>query len=251
MSALPQDHRSPDRQQRWIELKNVGASTIPAFGVVEVDDASRDDMGRTVLHVKRPTAASLVNVVVNGHQEIPVDGEGRVGTNDFPAYALYTGGTPSPGASYGTAVDSYLLESGATGFIICGDSDGTIVRVMRDGGGGSQWLFGQLAEDMCVGDGSADIDNITDVDTGASIGDLTALNTFALAGLDNDYVLLKYIAAIGDWVIIQVKHHAVAVLVEGSVYIDGLYIKGKVRDIAAMYCADERTVTLLELEECE
>lgn len=249
MSGLPLDTRSPHQQQRWIELKNTGGSDIPAFAVVEVDGASHDDMGRTILHVKRPTADNLANVVVNGAQVIPVGEQGRVGTNDFPAYVLCTGGTPAAGERWGTTANSYYIQQNKSGFRICGDHDTAteVVRVMRDSAG-SRWLFGQLAEHMCTTDANADCDNLTDVDTGESVSNLTAKNTFTLAGRDNDYVLLKWIETINDWVIVQVQHHLVSVLVDLT--LSSTHIVGVRRDIAAMYCGDEYNDNLIELEDC-
>lgn len=109
-------------------------------------------------------------------------------------------------------------------------------------------LKGQLAEHMCTTDASADVDNIVDLATGETVANLTALNTLTLAGRDNDIVILQWDQSQSNWVIIQVQHHLLPVLVD--VYVSGTKLKGSYRDIAAMYCGDQREADLEDLAEC-
>lgn len=139
--TLPQDTRAPHRQQRWIELENVGSSTIPPFGVVEIVESYRPERtglvpgdGPTVVKVKRPTIDSLPHFYVNGPTAIPEGKRGKPGTNDFPCLALYNQQfTPVSGEMWGTVKDSFLLGKGRQGAAIVGDADNSLglVRVNR------------------------------------------------------------------------------------------------------------------------
>lgn len=144
--TLPQDDRSPHRQQRWLDCKNVGSQSIPAYGVVQIDDTERVESVRTVLNVKRPTTDGHCNVMINGPLAIAENGSG-VCTNDFPAYALYSG-SPAVSEVWGSTANSFMLKKNARGFIILGDEDGTIVRIQRDF---SEFLFAEalLGMDLC------------------------------------------------------------------------------------------------------
>lgn len=137
--VLPQDTRAPHRQQRWIELENVGDTDIPAFGVVEIVESYRPERlnlvpgdGPTVVKVKRPTMDSLSHFYVNGPLEIPIGKRGPVGTNDFPCMVGYDrqSDTPATGQAWGTVKDSYLIGRGRQGVAIVGDAD-TIHNIVR------------------------------------------------------------------------------------------------------------------------
>lgn len=133
--SLPHDTRAPHRQQRWIDAVNVGSDDIPAYGVVEIVETIQDDTFRTVVQVKRPTGNGLRNVMLNGPKIIAGlsgnDAGSGVVTNDYPAYALYSGGTPEVGEIWGSTANSFALKPGASGFMIIGDASGGIVRVVR------------------------------------------------------------------------------------------------------------------------
>lgn len=128
-AAIPQDSRSPHRQQRWLLAKNVGSVDIPPHAVVEITDATHDGDGVTILEVQRPTANSFPNVAANGLLRIPVGGYGYV-TDDFPAYVKYTG-SPVEGEVYGAVSGSFEAQQGYTGFWILGDAHDGIVRVLK------------------------------------------------------------------------------------------------------------------------
>lgn len=142
--TLPQDTRSPHQQQRWIELVNVGSGSIPSGGLCEVTGSTRDAENQaTILQVRRPTADSLPNIVLNGPLQIPAGKKARIGTNDYPAWAFYNpaDGTPIPGQMWGSVKDSFALGKGRQGFTIAGDpfagtpypgeSNADFVRVTR------------------------------------------------------------------------------------------------------------------------
>jgi hypothetical protein len=144
VSNLPQDTRSPHQQQRWLELVNVGSSSIPSGGVCEVVGSMRDAENQaTILQVRRPIADCLPNVVINGPLRIPSGKSARIGTNDYPAWAFYNNGdgTPMSGQMWGSVKDSFALGKGRQGFTIAGDpfngvpyegsSNASFVRVLR------------------------------------------------------------------------------------------------------------------------
>jgi hypothetical protein len=145
--ALPQDTRGPHRQERWIACKNVGSQDIPGYGVVQVDDASRQNTDETIVHVKRPTADGHCNVLINGPMPITVGKEG-VCTNDYPAYGLYADDTPVTNQVWGSRANAFTLKKNVRGFIIIGDDDGEKVRVNRDP---SEYVIAEaeLDQDLC------------------------------------------------------------------------------------------------------
>lgn len=145
--SLPQDSRGPHRQQRWVSCKNVGSQTIPAYGVVQVVDASRVEVGRTIIHVKRPTMDGHCNILINSPMPI-AEGAFGICTNDFPTYALYGDDTPAVSEVWGSKANAFTLKKNKRGFIILGDPDGLKVRINRDP---RDWLIAEaeLNEDLC------------------------------------------------------------------------------------------------------
>lgn len=136
---VPQDSRSPFRQQRWIECTNVGESTLSAFSVVEVTGSTRPEAtegktpggGRTVLEVDVASTDSPEATVVLGPYDIPAGGYG-ICTADEPMYARYYDWSPANGDQAGVAEGtSYLSPSPQYGYIILGDAADGLVRVMR------------------------------------------------------------------------------------------------------------------------
>lgn len=132
---LPQDHRSPTSNQRWIEVYNGSGETIPPYSIVEIDDSSMDN-GRTYVTVIKPVHDCVENFLVTGHQCI---GAGKYGyaTNDYPTYVAYDG-TPVQGEDWGPQEGSFLAGKNRRGLKIVGNAhaDATsgleIVRVTRD-----------------------------------------------------------------------------------------------------------------------
>lgn len=129
---LPANHESPHLRSRWLQLKNVGAVTIPAFGVCEIVDASRPESGGSVtpgggprlIHVRRTTTATPCSTIVNGPCEIPANKVGRPGTYDDPMLALVAE-EYDPGTDVGLPKDSFILTEGYCGYRIVGDYDAT------------------------------------------------------------------------------------------------------------------------------
>jgi len=141
--TLPQDTRSPHRQQRWIELYNASAETIPPFAALEIvsPGSERPEQGsnytpgdgRTVLYVRRATRDNPCATVINGPCEIPMYQYGRVGTMDDPMLALVANASYQTGTVVGVKSGSFFLEEGYCGYLIIGDYDsGTVtMRVKR------------------------------------------------------------------------------------------------------------------------
>ena len=136
--TLPLDTRSPFRSQRWIECKNIGATTLTAFSVAEIVEASRPEQastqtpegGRTVLHVRAVTADSRHNTAIIGPLAIAQNKFGTC-TLDFPAYVQVQTGTPANGETWGPKNGDLGISSGQSGFTILGDYDNGLVRVIR------------------------------------------------------------------------------------------------------------------------
>ena len=139
---VDQGHGAPFRQQRYIEIENVGASEIPAYGIVEITDSYRPekgaagytpDGGATVLKVEVATTDSPCAWIINGHCPIPVGQRGRVGTMDFPTMAIFYEAPTSVGQAHGIQAGSYYLHQDGCGLVYVGDYDPvtTMGRVIR------------------------------------------------------------------------------------------------------------------------
>lgn len=126
---VPLDTRSPHRQQRWIECRNDSASSLAPMSVVQVIGSIEPEQGRTVLLVSEAISDSPEETAVTGHLAIP-SGEYGICTMDFPAYARCTG-TPANGEIWGLPHGETSLASGYNNFVILGDYENGIVRVMR------------------------------------------------------------------------------------------------------------------------
>jgi hypothetical protein len=149
--TIPQTSASPHRQQRFIELKNVGSATIPPFGVCEVAGSYRPEQtsqytpndGRTVMQVRLATKDNPCATIVNFACEIPPGEERRVGTMDDPLLALVAA-VYDPGTPVGVKAGSFRLERGYCGYIILGDYDlgtgGTMRVARRDDCPSEMWV---------------------------------------------------------------------------------------------------------------
>nr|MCU0872014.1 hypothetical protein [Pirellulaceae bacterium] len=137
---IPQYDAAAYRQQRWIELENVCSDEIPAYGVCEVTGSYRPETasdqtpggGRTVLKVQKPTRDNPCAYVLNGPCPIAPGYTGKVGTADYPAYALVES-APNAGEQWGVKAGSFALVKGYCGYVIWGDYDAALgnVRVMH------------------------------------------------------------------------------------------------------------------------
>ena len=137
--TLVQDGCAPMRQQRWIELENVGSVEVPPFGVCEVVDSYRPEQGtnytpgdgRTVLRVRMAERDQPCVTVVNGPCTIPVGENRRVGTMDDPMLAQVET-EYQPGTVVGVRAGSFKLQEGHCGYLIIGDYDaGTNTQRVR------------------------------------------------------------------------------------------------------------------------
>lgn len=140
---IPQDSRSPFRQQRHVILENYGSLEIPAFAACEIVGSYRTEIGddnqsgRLVYRVTRPTASSLpnYNVAFCGPKSISVGSRGN-GTLDFPTHAIYLQTTtPFIGSQWGTVENSFSLGPDETGFVCHGDVANGIMWINIVGGG--------------------------------------------------------------------------------------------------------------------
>lgn len=136
----PQDTRAPFQQQRWIEIENVGGSTIPAFGACEVTDSYRPEQGhytpndgRTVLKARLSQIDDPCLSVINGPCAIPPGETRRVGTMHDPMLALVEPSSLPAGTVVGIRKNSFYLQYGYCGYLIIGDYDGGTgtIRVKR------------------------------------------------------------------------------------------------------------------------
>ena len=139
---IPQHPAAPFRQQRWIELHNIGEVTIPAFACVEIMDAYRPEAtggltpggGRTVLKVGQVSRDSIPNTIINGPLAIPAGGKGYPGTMHDPMYALAEAMMVA-GTTCGPVKEQWYLQDGKKGYVALGDyitgSPSGILRVMR------------------------------------------------------------------------------------------------------------------------
>jgi len=127
---IPQHSGAFYRKQRFVELYNVGTSTIPAYGACEIVGSSRPekvggitpDGGATILHVRLSETDNPCNHVINGHCPIPAGQRGKPGTKDSPMLALVYAEYPS-GTGIGIKTGSYFLEEGYCGYVVDGDYD--------------------------------------------------------------------------------------------------------------------------------
>jgi len=111
-------------QVRWLEIRNVGSSEIPPFGVVEITGASLEEPNRIVLTVQLPTEDNATFVAFNSWHPVPVAKRG-LGTLDSPVFSRYyaSGGTPAFGQIWGVENGLYELSPGYSGFFIYGAVD--------------------------------------------------------------------------------------------------------------------------------
>lgn len=128
--TIPQTPAAPMRQQRWIEILNVGGATIPPFGACEVTDSYRPEQGslytpsdgRTVIKARMSTIDEPCLSIINGPCEIPAYEFGRVGTIDSPMLAMVASDYPA-NTDVGIKAGSFALTEGICGYRVVGDYD--------------------------------------------------------------------------------------------------------------------------------
>lgn len=118
----------------WLTALNVGGSTIPPFGLCEVQ--ATDANG--ILLVSVPTNNDA-DCMICGLTQIPIGAYGSVTRHEpfFAMYDPYTNNPPTPAAQqeWGAAAGSYFLTWGQTGFLTLGpafptEASGGYPRVM-------------------------------------------------------------------------------------------------------------------------
>lgn len=195
MSGIPQDSRSPFRQQRWVEALNNTQSDLDSFSLVAITDATRDlTTGQTVLTVDLPSTTTHVALLCcTGPQSIKAGKKGMV-TLDFPCYVQYdTANTPANGEQWGHTNASVKIAKNHQGFRICGDPDGNIVRVERDTD--ASLIRFELTADLDRNStATAKLLDIDWTDTGATI---TVRDPFTTPGCWQAYTGYKGFAVLG------------------------------------------------------
>jgi hypothetical protein len=100
--------------ERWLPVKNVGASEVPAYGAMQVDGY---ESSTGAVQVKRPTKDDMdpAMVLLNGGVALAAGeyGQGRIAD---PSLA-YVSGSPAVGDELGTVQDQYYLSTGKKGFL--------------------------------------------------------------------------------------------------------------------------------------
>ncbi len=123
---------APAVQQRWVECQNVGSTTIPSNGLLQISGATAPAVARTVLRVEQPTNDLVDLLAINSR--MPIE-PGRFGlcTLDTPAYVACAEGA-GVGESWGPSAGNFELQPHRLGFLVLGDlSSGPprMVRVLR------------------------------------------------------------------------------------------------------------------------
>ncbi len=123
---------------RWMNVKNVGGTTIPAYGLMRV--TGREATGE--YQVQQPNTDSQAGCLVAGPWDIPASEYGQA-LDDFPFPVLYdtADGTPAAGEAWGPGNGSYKLRKGKTGYLIYGNPINGAVDVTKVGSGSSAATF--------------------------------------------------------------------------------------------------------------
>lgn len=117
--AYPTQVRDFGRELRWQPCKNVGATTISAYGCVEVTGITDDPLTYDkVWTVRRPTSATPAAVAANGPGQIVANAFGVI-TFDDPFFILVDAAvTPAVGTTLGPAANQFDVDtSGSPTFI--------------------------------------------------------------------------------------------------------------------------------------
>lgn len=147
-------------QARKLACKNVSGEEIPGESVVLITGVDADSGAWTVT---KPDADGLSPALLAFSSATPIPA-GKFGacTQDWPAPARFTGGTPDadPDVSWGTAAGSFLLTKGKQGFLGQG-VEGEWGRFAPAGGGGAGVEFVRVVDEtptvLAVYDGAAQI----------------------------------------------------------------------------------------------
>lgn len=191
---IPQDSRSPFRQQRWVQCRNDSGQDLSPNSLVAVTGALRvSATGATILSIELPTSTTPVALLAaTGLQTIKTGQDGHC-TLDFPAYVKYSGGTPANGEQWGHEDGSDSLAPNKTGFRICGDQNGTVVRVMKESA--AELVRFELTADLVLaGTATANLLDIEWSDTGT---DITVRDPYTSPGCWQGYSGYRGFATMG------------------------------------------------------
>jgi hypothetical protein len=119
-------HESPLASIRWLNARNYSGLTVPAFGIVMIQQI--DDDG--YFQIIRPTIDSSKQFAIVGPSPIAVGSTGAI-SMDWPlpvAYNNGVGGSVSYGERWGTKGGSFLIHPNQTGLLLLSGPD--IVRLV-------------------------------------------------------------------------------------------------------------------------
>jgi hypothetical protein len=115
------------RDTRWLPVHNTTGEEIPAFGVMRPTGFTTVNNTHCIA-VDKPNATYRGIHYFNGRESI-TSGKVGSGTRHFPAWAKYSGGTPSAPNTYEvTDAQWHLLPHEDGQFLAIGGSDGTIAK---------------------------------------------------------------------------------------------------------------------------
>ena len=252
----PQRHRQVTPRQSFggIPFENGSGVTIPAFAVMQIDDADLD-RERPYVTVRKPEAGGKL-FIFNGPREVPESGhaigyrEGRaLVSEDAATTSLYS---PLPG--------EWELSSGGGHFRLAGELDddtGYFLLVGAEFG----IIKGQLVGALSSSTTSHTIDNVELIsgadpraDPESTSEAVTVSNELLCgAGADDAEFLALWDATNEEWIFIAGKHEAVTVLTDWRVDGSTMKLQYKTRAIVVMVGGDESEWTDAHTgtEECE
>ena len=126
---IPQDDRSPYRQQRWVPFYNDSGEDVPAYGVMRIDGATLRDEGsisdeslnhQAIFTIVKPDTTFCSLYLVNGPIIAKADSYGEGTLLLDGGTVLLSTGTPAYGIEYGPTDDDWGLVQYRPGFLIQG-----------------------------------------------------------------------------------------------------------------------------------
>lgn len=200
-------------QQRWLKAKNVGATTITAYAVVEVtgitDDALTEDK---VWTVQRPTSATPSAVAICGPKGIAASAYGSI-TFDEPFFILVDSGTtPAVGTTLGPKNASFETDNTGDYFLSLSAALTSPKRVLakwNTSPGGRPYIGltdGTITarSGTTLGSGTVSLYHNSGTTLSDSTTNVTAYNFGANSIAGSTYVQVEQFAPNGDWFITAV-----------------------------------------------
>ena len=134
---IPPNELTEVRQQRMLLLKNTSQTDLPAHSLAQITQCVREGSAngdyRAVHYVQPTSYGGIEDLVAVGGFAIEA-GKYGIGTNDFPAYVKYSGGTvPTVGEVMGLEdAETTLMALDRGGFLVTEvDTALNLVRVMK------------------------------------------------------------------------------------------------------------------------